>query len=314
MLSFCQHVDRLIGDLLDTVSGDVFIVSDHGFESKATRRFHVNEWLRRRRHLSVVGGAAGNRILALGQAVGRRYVQGKTLKRLLNAAPRNGNGPSKPGDAVIDRSKARLPSLDSNSDAVLATDWGIDVNASGDRYERICRDIIDGLGALSDTDGRRVMKTVHHKRDVYDRGAYFDQTPNIVFQIEEDRLAEAQLSTSLFSGLKGMAGRAESGYRFNADHTHDRRGIIMALGPNVGEERDLDAHITDVAPTILHLLGLPIPESMTGNVLQSIIRPDSPAFSREIAYNSFTDRIGAATTTADEQEAMREHLKDMGYL
>ena len=54
---------------------------------------------------------------------------------------------------------------------------------------------------------------------------------------------------------------------FNRDTRHDLKGFFAAAGPHIsGRGRIRDLAILDVAPTCLHLLGAPIPDSMHGTV------------------------------------------------
>ena len=58
-------------------------------------------------------------------------------------------------------------------------------------------------------------------------------------------------------------------------HRHGPPGILwMSGGPIVPTESVLDAHVYDIFPTVLYLLGLPIPEDGEGRVLQEAIDPD----------------------------------------
>jgi hypothetical protein len=72
----------------------------------------------------------------------------------------------------------------------------------------------------------------------------------------------------------------------------------------------------DVAPTILHLLGLPIPTAMDGRVL-------SEAFAgglrdeRAIAYSdeTFAGSAGVGAWANDDEEAeIMERLRSIGYV
>ena len=51
------------------------------------------------------------------------------------------------------------------------------------------------------------------------------------------------------------------------DANHAQDGMIVAAGAGVGARGRLDAHLLDVAPTVLELLGLDVPEDMRGRSL-----------------------------------------------
>lgn len=55
---------------------------------------------------------------------------------------------------------------------------------------------------------------------------------------------------------------------------HDRPGVLIARGPGIrqGVEASECSNL-DIAPTILHLMGVPIPAHMTGRVLDEVLEP-----------------------------------------
>ena len=94
--------------------------------------------------------------------------------------------------------------------------------------------------------------------------------------------------------------------------THRPEGFFALCGAGVTAGVAGEAHIADLAPTILAALGRPVPADMTGQVLKQY-------FKSELAYQS-----GAATEqTADkekptyndsETEMIERRLADLGYL
>ena len=51
------------------------------------------------------------------------------------------------------------------------------------------------------------------------------------------------------------------------DANHAQQGILVMAGPGIPHERRDDMHLLDVAPTVLDVLGLPIPATMRGSSL-----------------------------------------------
>jgi len=315
LLSLYKEVDSRIGKLVESTDADVFVVSDHGFEQMATRRFHVNEWLRREGHLSVVGGAAVNSVLSAGQSVLRERLSGSTLKRILSILPtgQSQTETTETTESVIDRSRANVPGVGSDTDAVLATKWGIDVIAPQERRETVKEEIIDGLSTLTDSEGNVVARFADKAENVFARGPYLDEIPDVVFQLNTPYFAESGLSRTIFSEMRGKVATQESGNRFNGWHTYDRDGIWMAKGPNVASGGTFDANITDVAPTILHLLNTPIPEAMTGEVMRDLFPEASEAAERTKETFAFENGEHGTELSEAELEAMYEQLEDMGY-
>ena len=61
---------------------------------------------------------------------------------------------------------------------------------------------------------------------------------------------------------------------FGPTGDHRLEGILIATGPGfqVGAE-PRDAALLDIAPTVLHLLGVPVPDDMDGRVLTELLEP-----------------------------------------
>lgn len=63
--------------------------------------------------------------------------------------------------------------------------------------------------------------------------------------------------------------------RLDVSGAHKPEGIFIASGPPIrNSHRILDLRGIDIAPTILHLLGIPIPAAMDGAVMTEIFRDD----------------------------------------
>ncbi|MBN1178116.1 MAG: alkaline phosphatase family protein [Anaerolineae bacterium] len=93
---------------------------------------------------------------------------------------------------------------------------------------------------------------------------------------------------------------------------HRAHGILVAHGPAVKPGYTIEgAHILDLAPTILHVMGLPVPEDMDGRALTAMLTSD-----RAVAYES-TERAqtGAETgLSAVESAEVEDRLRSLGYL
>lgn len=91
-------------------------------------------------------------------------------------------------------------------------------------------------------------------------------------------------------------------------------GILLMSGGPVRRGVRLPAlSVVDVAPTILHLLGLPLAEDMPGRVPDVFVEPSSDA--RVATYDDIP-RVAAPSVaaSAEEDERLREELRTLGYL
>jgi tetratricopeptide (TPR) repeat protein len=58
---------------------------------------------------------------------------------------------------------------------------------------------------------------------------------------------------------------------------HDLIGVFLAQGPSIRRGEIPTVTLYDIAPTILHLLGLPVPEDMPGRVIEAMLKDEFTA-------------------------------------
>ncbi len=219
---------------------------------------------------------------------------------------------------------AHLPGIDyQRSKAFQSEQWGIDVvNCTDEEYERIRADIIARAHELqapsrftsparkpelvSQQDLGKVIQLAAQREDIFS-GAHIAKIPDIVFLPSYDFFPEYQLSSSLFSRPAGKSKRVVPG-----DHNRAPRGIFAVSGPQVRSlGKGKNVRIIDIAPTILHLMRLGVPTFLDGAVYGDIVLE-----TREVQrYNDSKDgQHVSREMSRDEQQEMREHLKNMGYV
>jgi arylsulfatase A-like enzyme len=98
--------------------------------------------------------------------------------------------------------------------------------------------------------------------------------------------------------------------------THRMNGIFLAYGDNIRPGITLEkAHLTDLAPTILYMMGLQPPAHMNGRVLREIFHDSfQPALDQlpNKSQNDFTNN--GQGLTEEEKEIVSERLRDLGYV
>jgi predicted AlkP superfamily phosphohydrolase/phosphomutase len=127
-------------------------------------------------------------------------------------------------------------------------------------YERVRDELIERIKAVPDPEGRPMKTTVVRPQDIY-TGPFVDDAPDLMVYMDD-------LNWRLGQDLGN-----EDLYAFDTeigpdDSVHDYCGMIAARVPGDTQLRLGDpSHLMDVAPTVLELLGVPVPEHMEGRSL-----------------------------------------------
>lgn len=151
--------------------------------------------------------------------------------------------------------------------------------------------------------GQPIVDRIIRKEEEF-TGPYSNNAPDIQVVLDGYNMISFPLfgaAAELFTGqIRGDSG------------CHRSEGIFIASGKgirqNVIEEA---AHITDVAPTVMYLLGLPVPAEMDGRALQEIL--ETP---HEVAIAETDEQALNAETglTAAQTAEIEERLRSLGYL
>jgi len=318
-------VDDAVATALDAADPDnVIVVSDHGIGEYTGYEVRVNECLkdwgfaesttggdritswetiaRRRLHEGEAGGTPEPGLAERGAALLSRA--GLTSQRLQSVLEPLGLVDVVSRLAPTDAVRAGTEHVDYRASRAHMRDrieLGIRLNLA-DRepdgvvppwqYEETRTELMDRLRELDDPDGQSVFERVAPSEEIFD-GPYVEDAPDIVVV---PRAFDNFLSGSL---------RGEQFSRPREPWNHKRDGIVAISGPAVDETASLaDAHLFDVAPTVLGTLGVPRSDRMDGETL-SPVEPTPAA-----AYPEYRDDIDA---TRDDHD-VAERLQQLGYL
>jgi predicted AlkP superfamily phosphohydrolase/phosphomutase len=137
--------------------------------------------------------------------------------------------------------------------------------------------VIKRLRSLKDPQtGETVMAEVYKNNEIY-WGPKLNKVPDIIGIPNPRYYVDASLFTrSIF---------ADRSSRQRGQHYAQVNGILIASGPDVKPcDKIEDAHLIDIAPTVLHMMGLPVPQDMDGRVLKELFRKDSEPAQRDVKY------------------------------
>jgi len=143
----------------------------------------------------------------------------------------------------------------------------------GREYEGLRQYVIESLQELRDPEtGHQPVSRVYRREEVYS-GPYLENAPDMVIEQAPGYYVIGALERAMF--LSPYPQRPRTG-------GHRPHGIFLAYGPDIRPGARLDQlSIYDVAPTVLHLMGLPIPGGMDGRVMQGVFFPHSEPARRE---------------------------------
>jgi predicted AlkP superfamily phosphohydrolase/phosphomutase len=196
--------------------------------------------------------------------------------------------------------------IDWNRSTAVASGQGpiyLNPNLDGDEREQVIENITEELESLtlpgSDT---ATVRAVHRGEDVYS-GRFIDEAPDLVVDQGDGVHIDGDFGTDeLYRNLGEWS-------MLNA-----RDGIFMAHGPDIhATELETHATILDLAPTILHLLDCPVPESLEGRVTTEIFADGSEPATRAVDRVE-SDHYDIASEGGTDKQALEERLQDLGYL
>jgi predicted AlkP superfamily phosphohydrolase/phosphomutase len=229
IFDYYRHLDTLIGRLLEHADDDtlVLVLSDHGAK-RLDGGIRVNEWLRREGLLALQHEPEG---VCLPRDVGIDWPR--------TTAWGEGGYYAR----VFLNVRGREP------EGVVAPE----------DYESVRADLARRLAAITDDDGRPLDTRVYKPEELYPQAN--GVAPDLVV-IFGDLLWR---SVATVGGEEGVQTLENDTGPDDANHAQD--GMLVAAGAGVGARGRLDAHLLDVAPTVLDLLGIEQPAGMRGRSL-----------------------------------------------
>ena len=177
------------------------------------------------------------------------------------------------------------------------------------QYDSLCQEIITWLLATVDPEnGEPAAEMVAMGRDLY-HGPFADQAPDIMIRWRTDRVLSG-LETPGYRTVRGWGVPLVSGSR-------RQYGVLLATGQGLRRaQRVHGMHVTDLAPTLLHLLGSIVPARLDGVVRTDLFEPAWLAMYpvvEELPATRPKSRAGQKARLRDEQ-LIEERLRGLGYI
>jgi predicted AlkP superfamily phosphohydrolase/phosphomutase len=230
ILDYHKYLDKRIGEILDSLDDDtvVLVVSDHGAK-KMEGAININDWL---------------------------------IKEGLMTLKSRPEGLVKLEKADVDWSRTMAWGLGGYYGRLFMNVKGREKQGviEPEDYEKVRDEIIEKLAAITDEKGNNIGTVAYKPQDVY-KGPNIDQAPDLIVFFGD-----------LFWRSTGTIGH-DSIHSFETevgpdDAVHAQHGIFILYDPREKRGKKLeDLEIYDVAPTVLNVMGIDIPEDMEGKAI-----------------------------------------------
>jgi predicted AlkP superfamily phosphohydrolase/phosphomutase len=330
------QLDTVVGNLVTQAGPDVnvILVSDHGFGFNQRGYHFLNPWLTTLglfhplKDHDVKGKAKRLTATALREvaAIGDGLVP-KTLRRkLMNFLP--GGRAALVGQlhqvsCDWSRTKAYVDYIHPGIWINLCGREPAGTVAPGSEYEALRGELIERLSDCRDLDtDQPIVKAVRRREEVY-HGPHLSKAPDLAIEWNYDIIVSGLRCYDRTGKELIVQQAADIVERRNVSGDHRPEGILLASGPHIKADQEISgAHIMDIAPTVLALMGQAVPAYMDGRVLAEALTTDfsraASAQSDEIAADGVPRRMSAPAESLEfsvEEAAMVEaRLRGLGYI
>ncbi|MFC7169186.1 alkaline phosphatase family protein [Halobium salinum] len=296
-----ETIDERLGNLLED-NMDIIIHSDHGLH-EVKRVFYINGWLMEKGYLVLAEednqGASSIAVDEIKNALGLLGVKSLVKRalpgRLIDAVTS--------GRRLIDPKEYESRIDFERSKAVALPQGPVYDLSADDSFVNVLKSELESV--VDPKTGNEVLSGVEFADDVYD-GDLRPDSPDLLvrwndgFEVK-DRHSDAE--EKVFGSQHGVI----------ADNA--QKGILLGAGPNLSNEHPdkLDAYLYDLAPTLLHLHGHPIPDDLSGDVLKSFYTTASEAAERSVEVMN-VEEVNTQTEHKTAAQDVDDRLRDLGYL
>ncbi len=316
LLEHYQALDDVLGEVIeytDERDADLYVVSDHGFGPIETL-VYTNHFLEREGYLTQrenegARGALASLGISRDAVVRALNAVGISEEMLVSVLPRqlvDSVAAQVPGDhALYDVDYDRTVAFAHGAGSVYVNDSARFENGivSPDDVPEIKSELVDLFESVTDPDtGERILH-------VFDGDELFptdEESPDLVVNGRDEYETRITITDQPF----GDTGTYVA--------SHRSEGIVLCRGPSIDAGSELrGARVVDVAPTLLHGIGEPVPTNADGRVLFDAFHDDSrPATSRvdRIDVAEFEGKTATADASDDDFSDVQDRLKGLGYM
>ncbi|MFX0134610.1 MAG: alkaline phosphatase family protein [Candidatus Hodarchaeota archaeon] len=306
-------IDENIGNLMHELDERwiIIIMSDHGF-TKLKGRLYLNTWLERMRYLKLRNNFDFGDFLQFLDSIGIRFEilysfskkvgifsiltkviseeRQRKIMRMIPAWGRKLEGMENKIDWDHSRVIPLAPLIYFNSNR--STEFEI-------------KTLIKRLKEIKNPEtGEKIIKEVLQRDEIY-WGEFLKKAPDLIIVPNNGYEISDILKEDVEFSFEGDEWRG----------THTQNGILIIHGPSIRKGIKIEgAEIFDLAPTILFIMDVAIPQDMDGTVLNIF---EENLTKQEVMYRHLTDkRIKSKQfeLTEEEEEKIKDKLRKLGYI
>jgi len=312
ILKHYKQLDDILGDILeylDDWNANLFVVSDHGF-GPISKFVNLNTVLANEGYLSQKSqtvarnslkrfGITKSNLLGMIRQMGidDKWVVQSLPKRLVD-----GIADQVPGDhSLYDVDFSETVAFAHGPSYVYINDTkrfehGI---VSPDDVPSIKRELHELFLELTDPNTGSQVLSVHDGDDVFPTD---EAAPDLVLIGEDGYEEKTRLANDVFAPAGSKAA------------SHRSQGVFFAHGPGIDARGNVaDLSVVDVAPTLLHSVGEPIPEDVDGVARTDILATGAEPMTHDVTFSPHAEGADDAGVNEDFDD-VEDRLRGLGYM
>ncbi len=304
-------LDDVLGEVIeytDTHNADLYVVSDHGF-GPIHQLVNVNHILEEAGYLFRASdegtrgalatlGLSRDRITTALDRVGlsEEVLVSHLPRGLLDSVAQQIPGDHALYDVDYDRTVAFVH--DAGNVYVNDTDRFDSGVVSPNEIPQVKAELIDCFESVTEDDGTAVL-------NVFDGDELFptdDASPDLIVNGKDGYESRNAITDEAFSDTETYAA------------SHRSTGIVLCRGPSIDPGATLrGARVVDIAPTLLHGIGNPVPKNADGRVLFDAFDPAATPSTTKVTRSDVIQN-DREQTIDDDFTDVEDRLKGLGYM
>jgi predicted AlkP superfamily phosphohydrolase/phosphomutase len=312
--NFYRRLDEMVGELVAAAGPDtaMIVMSDHGMGPPQVKQFHGNNWLMQQGWLKARSNQKQS-TFAADRWLQRLGIPRDKIGRLLRRVPRLARSKVMQKAAaqralLVDTQRSRAYGL-----PIFFNIMGIRINAPEREKDILREQIMQQLVQVIDPEnGQRVVARALRGEEYYS-GPHAEKAPEIIAILDPAYGCSYNLGqySAVVTRRPMVSGPAK----------HRPEGILIANGPGIAVHPDPlpNLHIEDVAPSVLHLMDLPVPSDVDGRSLTELLdanlltaQPLRRCEPVEL-WTAAAAALGDEEMSAEDEALIRERLQALGY-